>query len=59
MCPRSAWRIGAETLVEVGTRIFNEIIAVSNGQETKAEQGKHHEFALSRMYKTVVKDLIN
>jgi len=50
---------GAETLVEVGTRIFNEIIAVANGQETKAEQGKHHEFALSRMYKTVVKDLIN
>ncbi len=50
---------GAETLIEVGTRIFNEIIAVANGQETKAEQGKHHEFALSRMYKTVVKDLIN
>ncbi len=50
---------GAETLAEVGTRIFDEIIAVANGQETKAEQGKHHEFALSRMYKTVVKDLVN
>ena len=49
---------GAETLVEVGTRIFNEIIAVANGQETKAEQGKHHEFALSRMYNTIVRELI-
>ncbi len=49
---------GAETLAEVGTRIFDEIIAVANGQETKAEQGKHHEFALSRMYKTIVRELI-
>ncbi len=49
---------GAETLAEVGTRIFDEIIAVANGQETKAEQGKHHEFALSRMYNTIVRELI-
>ncbi len=49
---------GAETLVEVGTRIFNEIIAVANGEETKAEQGKHHEFALSRMYNTIVREVI-
>lgn len=48
-----------EKLEEVSTRIVNEIIAVANTQETKAERGKHHEFALSRMYKTVVIDSIS
>ena len=45
---------GKETLDEVGNRIFNEIIEVANGKLTKAEIGGHHEFALSRMYKTEV-----
>ena len=45
---------GIETLAQVGDRIFNEILAVANGQETKAELGGHHEFSLSRMYKTTV-----
>ena len=45
---------GKETLEEVGDRIFNEIIEVANGKLTKAEIGGHHEFALSRMYKTEV-----
>jgi altronate dehydratase large subunit len=46
---------GIETLAQVGDRIFDEIVQVSNGKLTKAERGGHHEFALSRMYKTVVK----
>ena len=46
---------GIETLQQVGSRIFDEIIEVANGKLTKAECGGHHEFALSRMYKTVVK----
>lgn len=46
---------GIETLAQVGDRIFNEIVQVANGQLTKAERGGHHEFALSRMYKTVVR----
>jgi altronate dehydratase large subunit len=46
---------GIETLVQVGDRIFTEIIEVANGKQTKAELGGHHEFALSRMYKTVIK----
>ena len=46
---------GIETLAQVGSRIFNEIVQVANGKLTKAERGGHHEFALSRMYKTVVK----
>jgi altronate dehydratase large subunit len=45
---------GIETLTQVGDRIFNEILAVANGQETKAELSGHHEFSLSRMYKTTV-----
>ena len=46
---------GLETLAQVGDRIFDEILAVANGRQTKAELGGHHEFALSRMYKTVIK----
>lgn len=46
---------GIETLSQVGDRIFNEILDVANGRLTKAERGGHHEFALSRMYKTVVR----
>ena len=46
---------GIETLAQVGDRIFNEIVQVANGQLTKAERGGHHEFALSRMYNTVVR----
>ena len=46
---------GIETLAQVGARIFDEIVEVANGKETKAERGGHHEFALSRMYKTVVR----
>jgi len=45
---------GMETLAEVGTRIFDEIIRIANGCETKAEISGNHEFALSRMYKTIV-----
>ena len=46
---------GVETLAQVGDRIFTEIIEVANGRLTKAELGGHHEFALSRMYNTVIK----
>lgn len=46
---------GIETLAQVGDRIFTEIMEVANGRQTKAERGGHHEFALSRMYKTVIK----
>ena len=46
---------GLETLAQVGDHIFDEILAVANGRQTKAELGGHHEFALSRMYKTVIK----
>ena len=46
---------GLETLAQVADRIFDEILAVANGRQTKAELGGHHEFALSRMYKTVIK----
>jgi len=46
---------GVETLAQVGSRIFDEIIEVANGKLTKAERGGHHEFALSRMYQTVVR----
>ena len=49
---------GIETLEETGARIFDEIVAVANGQETKAEKNGHQEFALSRMYETVVPPLI-
>lgn len=45
---------GAETLDQVGIRIFKEIVDVANGKETKAELGGHQEFALSRMYSTEV-----
>jgi altronate dehydratase large subunit len=45
---------GIETLAQVGERIFHEILEVANGRRTKAELGGHHEFALSRMYKTVI-----
>ena len=47
---------GLETLAQVGDRIFAEIIEVANGKLTKAERGGHHEFALSRMYKTVISE---
>jgi altronate dehydratase large subunit len=46
---------GTETLEEVGTRIFDEILRVACGELTKAERGGHHEFSLSRMYQTVVR----
>jgi len=45
---------GVETLAQVGDRIFDEILEVANGKQTKAELGGHHEFSLSRMYNTVV-----
>ena len=41
---------GSQTLEEVGALIFDEIVKVANGQETKAEIGGHHEFNLSRLY---------
>ena len=45
---------GTELLSDVGVRIFKEIIDVANGKLTKAEIGRHQEFALSRMYKTEI-----
>jgi len=45
---------GTQTLQEVGKAIFDEIIAVANGKLTAAEKGGHQEFALSRMYGTVI-----
>jgi altronate dehydratase large subunit len=46
---------GVKTLSEVGGELFDLILAVANGQITKAERGLHHEFSLSRMYNTVIK----
>ena len=46
---------GIKTLAEVGGELFDLILAVANGQITKAERGLHHEFSLSRMYNTVIK----
>jgi altronate dehydratase large subunit len=45
---------GTKTLQEVGEAIFAEIVAVANGKLTAAEKGGHQEFALSRMYGTVI-----
>jgi altronate dehydratase large subunit len=45
---------GIETLEEVGERIFETILLVACGEQTKAEVGGHHEFSLSRMYQTVI-----
>ncbi|MBC7464301.1 MAG: UxaA family hydrolase [Actinobacteria bacterium] len=45
---------GLETLEETGARIFDEICEVANGKLTRAERGGHQEFALSRMYGTVL-----
>lgn len=41
---------GIETVVEVGQRIFQEIVEVANGKLTAAELGGHREFNLSRLY---------
>lgn len=41
---------GAETVFEVGGRIFAEIVDVANGKLTAAERGGHREFNLSRLY---------
>jgi len=41
---------GNESVIEVGARIFQEIIEVANGKLTAAEIGGHREFNLSRLY---------
>jgi altronate dehydratase large subunit len=41
---------GNESVIEVGVRIFQEIIDVANGKLTAAEKGGHREFNLSRLY---------
>ena len=41
---------GNESVIEVGARIFQEIIEVANGKLTAAENGGHREFNLSRLY---------
>ena len=46
---------GLKTLSEVGGELFDLILEVANGKETKAEKGLHHEFSLSRMYNTVIR----
>lgn len=46
---------GLKTLDEVGGELFDLILEVANGKETKAEAGLHHEFSLSRMYNTVIR----
>ncbi len=39
---------GKETIEEVGTRIFNEILKVASGKKTKSEALGHNEFAIFR-----------
>ncbi len=46
---------GLNMLADVGSDLFDLILAVANGGETKAEKGLHHEFSLSRMYNTVIR----
>ena len=46
---------GLKTLDEVGGELFDLILEVANGKETRAEAGLHHEFSLSRMYNTVIR----
>lgn len=41
---------GTQTLEEVGALIYDLILRVANGDETRAEIGGHHEFNLSRLY---------
>lgn len=41
---------GTQTLEEVGALIYDLIVRVANGEETRAEIGGHHEFNLSRLY---------
>jgi altronate dehydratase large subunit len=40
---------GEESLEECGQRLFAELLAVANGQLTKAEQLGHREFAIGRI----------
>ncbi|MGD9143324.1 MAG: UxaA family hydrolase [Dehalococcoidia bacterium] len=40
---------GSETIQSIGDRIFQEIIEVASGKETRAEMLKHHEFAIHSM----------
>ncbi|MFS0634328.1 UxaA family hydrolase [Mesobacillus foraminis] len=40
---------GTESLQQAGERIFNEIVTVASGQETKAEILGHQEFSISRI----------
>jgi altronate dehydratase large subunit len=39
---------GAETLQTMGRRIYETVLAVAQGQPTKAERLGHREFAISR-----------
>jgi len=39
---------GAETLETMGRRIFDAILAVAQGEATKAERLGHREFSVSR-----------
>jgi len=41
---------GTQTLEEVGALIYDLILRVANGEQTRAEIGGHHEFNLSRLY---------
>jgi altronate dehydratase large subunit len=43
---------GAETIKEVGEKLFNEIIEVVNGKPTKAEVLKHREFGIYKLIST-------
>ena len=40
---------GKETIESIGERIFQEIVEVASGKETKAEMLGHHEFAIHSM----------
>jgi len=44
---------GKETIEQVGKRIFNEILGVASGKQTKAERLGYHEFAINRIGPTL------
>jgi len=43
---------GQETIEEVGRRIFDTIVAVASGEQTKAERWGHREFSIGRIAPT-------
>jgi altronate dehydratase large subunit len=43
---------GRETIEQVGCRIFDMIVAVASGEQTRADNWGHHEFSIGRIAPT-------